>query len=181
MNLRSLAPTRDDLIDAGFVLALTVVGLYGFQHSYGGSEYLIVGVLCAVLGLVVAHLGNRAKSPVLVMLPALFLTYVVVGGAIALRSEAAAGFLPSLDTVRDALRTTVLGWKQLLTTVPPVGATGSLMAIPAFCGSSPVFTWMKSGGQRPISCASAALRPISPGAATGVGSCRANICAGSRA
>ena len=134
MNLRSLAPTRDDLIDAGFVLALTVVGLYGFQHSYGGSEYLIVGVLCAVLGLVVAHLGNRAKSPVLVMLPALFLTYVVVGGAIALRSEAAAGFLPSLDTVRDALRTTVLGWKQLLTTVPPVGATGSLMAIPAFCG-----------------------------------------------
>jgi hypothetical protein len=134
MNLHRLTPSRDELVDAGFVLALTIVGLYAFQQSYGGAEYLVVGGVCAALGLLVGHIGNRTSTPVLAMVPVLFLAYVVVGGAIALRGGAIAGFLPSLDTARDALRMTVLGWKQLLTTVPPVGSSGSLLALPAFCG-----------------------------------------------
>jgi len=135
MNLRRFAPARGDLIDGGFALLLTIIGLYAFDQSYGGTEYLIVGALCAALGLVVAHIGNRLSVPVVVMVPVLFLTYAVLGGAIALRDRAYAGVIPSLDTVVDALRASVLGWKQLLTTVPPVGSLGSLMAIPAFCGT----------------------------------------------
>ena len=60
--------------------------------------------------------------------------FVVVGGVLPSRSEAIGGFLPSPGTMSAAVRTTVRGWKELLTTVPPVGRTGDLLVLPVFCG-----------------------------------------------
>ncbi len=124
----------EDVVDAAFSFGLTVVALYAFQQSFGGVEYLVLGAVGAFLGVTTATVGNRKKLPALVVLAGLLLVYLLIGTTIALRSDATVGFLPSPTTLRGGLHTIVGGWKELLTTVPPVGRVGTLMAIPMFCG-----------------------------------------------
>ncbi|MGB8860856.1 MAG: transglutaminase domain-containing protein, partial [Ilumatobacteraceae bacterium] len=133
-RLSELIPDRDEAVDLAFSAALTAVALYAFQQSYGGVEYMIVGVAGVLLGCFVALVGNRRRLPAVLVVAALLVVYIVIGGAIALRDRALAGFLPSPNTVLGALDAIVGGWKELLTTVPPVGTVGNLMALPMFCG-----------------------------------------------
>jgi len=133
-DVRAMIPTRDEAVDLGFSAALTGAAVYAFEQSYGGIEFFVVGVVGVVLGCVVSLLGNRRRWPALLVIAALLGTYVLVGGVIALRDRALFGFLPSLDTVQGAIEAIVGGWKELLTTVPPVGNVGNLMALPMFCG-----------------------------------------------
>lgn len=129
-----LRPTRPELVDALAAAGLVLVALVGFRSSYGGAEFMVVGMIGVVLGLVVAHLLVRAKLPVLVAAAVLAVVYLVVGGVVALRDRAIAGFIPSGDTIVGAARTAVFGWKELITTNPPVGGTGTLMMLPFLCG-----------------------------------------------
>lgn len=133
-RVTALLPTHDDATDLGFAAALAVLAIYAFKQSYGGQEFLVVGAIGVALGCLVAHVGNRLELPALFVVAALFIVYVVVGGAVALRDRAIAGVLPSPDTMLGALDATVSGWKQLLTTVPPVGRIGNLMALPMLSG-----------------------------------------------
>ena len=132
---RRLRLSPHEVVDIAFAVLLTVAGLYSFRSAYGGIEFFVVGCAGVVIATVAVMAGLRTKVPTLVIVAALFALYVVLGGAIALRSQASAGFLPSLDTVTGALTGCVSGWKELLTTVPPVGQVGNLMVLPFFCGA----------------------------------------------
>jgi len=127
-------PSRDEAVDLAFAASLTTLAVYAFEQSYGGVEFLVVGAIGVVLGCLVAFVGNRRSWPVLLVMAALLVVYIVVGGAVALRDRTIAGFIPSLDTMSGAFGAIVGGWKELLTTVPPVGRVGDLMALPMFCG-----------------------------------------------
>lgn len=132
--LQRLRPTRDDLVDAGFALGLVLVALWTFESAFGGIEFFVVGVLAALVGVVTTHVCRRFELPLLVTVLVWLAVFVVVGGVLAAPSEAIVGFLPSVGTMTAAARTTVRGWKELLTTVPPVGGTGDLLVLPVFCG-----------------------------------------------
>lgn len=132
--LARLRPSRDELIDAAFALGLVAVALWAFQSAFGGVEFFIVGVIAAVIGLAVTHVCRRFDVSVIITVGVWFVTYILIGGVLANRAEALGGLLPSPDTVFAAVRTMVRGWKELLTTVPPVGRTGDLLALPVFCG-----------------------------------------------
>lgn len=132
--LAKLRPERPELVDAGWALGLTAVALWAFEGSFGGIEFFVVGVIAAAIGVVTAHVCMRFKLPFLLSVGVWFVVYVLVGGVLAARSQAILGIFPSPDTVAAATRTMVRGWKELLTTVPPVGRTGDLLLLPVFCG-----------------------------------------------
>lgn len=132
--LARLRPTTPELVDAGFAGALAVLALWSFRSSYGGVQFFVVGVIAAGLGVVVSHVALRFSLGAVPTLLAWLFVYVLVGGVLANPGLATAGFLPSVDTVTAAIRTPVRGWKELLTTVPPVGTTGDLMLLPVFSG-----------------------------------------------
>ncbi len=132
--LRRLKPTRTEIIDGAAAATLVIIAIVGFRSSYGGIEFMVVGVVAAVIGLIVAHLLVRAKLPVLVAGAVLVLVYLIVGGVVALPEKAIAGIVASSDTIVGAARTAVFGWKELITTNPPVGDTGTLMMLPFLCG-----------------------------------------------
>jgi hypothetical protein len=134
MKAATLAPDRDEFVDCSLAALLTVVAIYAFRDSFGGVDFLLVGAIGVVLGVVVAYVGNRRKVPAVLMVGVLLVMYIVVGGAIALRDRALFGFIPTPSTMLGAAKAAVSGWKELLTTVPPVGRVGDLMAIPMFCG-----------------------------------------------
>lgn len=129
-----LRPSGRELVDAGLLLLLTVLALGSFHNAYGGTRYLIVGVIGAVVGMVVAHLCARTRQPALVTAAAGIAAFLLFGPAVAVPDRAFLGFLPSPAAVTALIDGAVGGWARLLTTLPPVGAVGSLLVVPFLCG-----------------------------------------------
>ena len=133
-GVSQLLPRRTELVDAAFLVAAGALALVGFHSAFGGQGYLAVGLAASVVGVVLAHLGLRARQPLLVVIVLAAVLAVLLGAGIALRNTAVAGVLPTLDTVTGLGHAVIFGWKQLLTTVRPVGDAGDLLALPYLLG-----------------------------------------------
>lgn len=129
-----LRPSRDDLISFAGAVGLTALAVVGFRSSYGGTSAVVVGAVAALLGASVGLAATKARLPVAAAIAAAVGVYAIAGGVLALPEHAIAGIFPSLDTVGRSLRLAVTGWKELITTAPPVGRTGDLMVIPVATG-----------------------------------------------
>ncbi len=129
-----ITPTRADLLDAAFAVGLCGLGVLGFRTTYGGSAYLVAGVLAACFGVALAYLANRLGQPVLALAAVTVVVFFLFGGAVALRATAAGGVLPTVATLHDLSSTSIFGWKDLLTTLPPVGSSSHLLALPYVVG-----------------------------------------------
>jgi hypothetical protein len=120
--------TRDAIVDAGFVVVLGALGLYSLGPVYGGWQYLAVGLVGLVLGVVVAGYAAQRRTPVLVEAVVTIAVFFVVGAVLAARS----GGIP--DRLNGLSHAGLYGWKELLTTSPPIGNSGNLLAIPYLLG-----------------------------------------------
>ncbi len=127
-DARGIAPGRDELIDAGALAVLTVIGIAGFRPAYGGHGYLAAGAAGVLLGLLLSHAGQRARLPLLAVVAASILAFLAFGGVI---SQTGTVSLPTLQTITS---TAVSGWQQLLTTARPVGRTAGLLVLPYLLG-----------------------------------------------
>ena len=129
-----LLPSRDDLVDLGFTALLVGLALWGFRTVFFGWEWVLAAVGGLVLGLLVAHVVTAFRLPSIVTMLGLAAAYLVLGGPLAVRDHLVAGVFPSGRTIRDLASTSVHGWKRLLTLLPPVDATVSLLALPLLVG-----------------------------------------------
>lgn len=129
-----LVPTRDDLVDLAFTTLLVALALFGFRTVFFGWEWVVAAVGGLVLGLLVAHLVTAWRLPSVVTLLGLTAAYLLLGGPLAVDDHLVAGVFPSGRTFHDLLSTAVHGWKRLLTLLPPVDATVTLLALPLIVG-----------------------------------------------
>jgi len=123
-----IAPDRDELVDAVAILVLTMIGVVGFRPAYGGHSYLAVGAAGVLLGLLLSHAGQRARLPLLAVVTAGILAFLLSGGVI---GQTGTVSLPTLQAISS---TAVAGWQQLLTTARPVGRAGGLLVLPYLLG-----------------------------------------------
>lgn len=117
-------------VDGCFVLILSALGIFGFRAVYGGSAYLVVGVTGIVLGIGVTELASRLRQPVLAEGVIAVLAFLLLGGA----TNTVRRIIPSGHTITALSHVGVYGWKELLTTAPPVGDSYNLLAIPYIVG-----------------------------------------------
>jgi hypothetical protein len=129
-----LAPTRDDLVDAGLLAVLVALALLGLRTSYSGWLYLVAGLVGLLLGIVIAHFANALRQPMIAVAAMTLAVFFLLGGAVALRSTAIGGVLPSGATLHGLADESVHGWKDLLTTLPPVDGGGPLLVLPYILG-----------------------------------------------
>ena len=129
-----IVPSRDDLVDAAVLGLLLILALLGFRTTYSGTGYLVAGVVGLVLGLLIAHLANVLRQPMIAVAAMSVVVFFLLGGAVALRSTAIAGVLPSGSTFHGLADESVHGWKDLLTTLPPVDGSGPLLVLPYILG-----------------------------------------------
>lgn len=127
-------PTRAELVDAGFLLALGVVALWGFRTSFDSPQFLLAGGVGLVLGIAVAHVSTVLRQHWLVLALMTVVAFFLVGGAVALRGEAVAGVLPGPVVVEQLGTISVSGWKDFLTTLPPVDGGGPFLVLPYVIG-----------------------------------------------
>ncbi|MGH3206266.1 MAG: transglutaminase-like domain-containing protein [Trebonia sp.] len=124
----SVVPGSDEVVDAVALIVLTMVGIVGFRPAYGGHGYLAVGAAGVVLGLLLSHVGQRARLPLVVVVAVSVLAFLLFGGVV---SQTGTVSLPVLRTVANVA---VSGWTQLLTTARPVGRTAGLLVLPYLLG-----------------------------------------------
>jgi hypothetical protein len=129
-----LRPGRADLVDAAFGCALAALGVVGFRTVFAGGEELLVGLPAVVVGAALGYVLVRLRIPLLVSVAVATIVLFLLAGPIALRDRALAGFLPSPEAVSGLADGLVNGWIRLLTTLPPAGRAGELLAIPYLCG-----------------------------------------------
>ena len=130
----ALVPDRHSWIDIAFTLALVGVALTAFGTSFTGSSYLVVGMTGAVLAVVVTHLTRAAGWPVISSVVICVVLFFLLGGPLCLRSLGDAYALPSGATLARVADQAIFGWKDLLTTLPPIDGAGPLLVLPWLAG-----------------------------------------------
>lgn len=122
------APLWRSLTDSAFLLGLSTVALLGLRTTYDGWMFLVAGVAGVVLGIALVHVTIASRMPWYAVVPAVVFGYFLLGGPIAL------GELPGPAAISTLADAAVHGWKQLLTTLPPILGTGSLLTLPLLVG-----------------------------------------------
>jgi hypothetical protein len=128
--MRPTVATRAAAVDVTAVVGLGVLALLGFRGTYIGWSFLIVGVAGLAAGAGLALAIRRLRQPALVLAAALVVMFFAAGVPLVLPGE------PWLDpaSFRALAEVVVLGWKQLLTTLPPVDTAGGLLVVPFALG-----------------------------------------------
>jgi hypothetical protein len=128
-----LRPTRSDWIDLGFAVALCSLAIIGFRTSFSGHEELTVGIPAVLVGAGVGYVIAKLRQP-LVVSAALGIAAFFLFGGIALHDDALLWILPTPAVFTELVDGLVHGWARLLTTLPPAGQAGNLLAMPYMCG-----------------------------------------------
>ena len=117
-RLVALRPGAPDLIDAAFLVALTMVAMLGFVSTFDSPLFLGVALAGVVLGILLAHLTNVLRWHWLLVVPVAALAYL-------------AGGIPTARTgAVDVARLAVDGWKDMLTVLPPLPGDSKYVVLP---------------------------------------------------
>jgi hypothetical protein len=128
----TLSQARTVAVDAAFVLALVAVAVAGLGATYTETEFwwiAMLGALLAVLSTVVVTIVLRWPSVVAALL--VLLWYFLLGPLLCLRQQDG---LPGPSGWRLLVDETLFGWKDLLTTLPPVDGESRLLVLPWVLG-----------------------------------------------
>ncbi|WP_134738178.1 transglutaminase-like domain-containing protein [Nocardioides sp. 503] len=123
-----LLPGRHDLVDAVLLLAACATALSGLATTYTGVGHLVVGLTGVVLGIVLAHVTTSLRWPGIAAVVLGIVVFVLVGAPLALHAA------PGPSAVGELGDQVLFGWKDLLTTVPPVDGDGPLLVLPWVLG-----------------------------------------------
>ena len=121
-------------IDVAFVVVLVGLALSGFRSSFTGDTHLVVGLAGTVIGALVAVLFRALRWPVIAGVLALTGVFFVLGGPLCLRSLGDTAYVPGGATLGELTDQVLFGWKDMLTTLPPVDGSGPLLVLPWLLG-----------------------------------------------
>ena len=128
-RMKELRPSSADLVDAGFLVLISLIVLLGFASTFDTWHFLLVGAVGVLLGIVITHLVLVWRWHWSVALLGLVVSYFVVGVVVAVRDDGLLGFLPTAASTLTLADLAVNGWKQMLTTLPPVVGDGGYLAL----------------------------------------------------
>jgi len=128
--MKRLLPTGEQLVDLGLLLLLCVAALAGLGTSFTGFEFLVVGALGGLAGTVLAQVVTALRWPVAAAGVLAVAGFLLLGGPLCLRSVGSSAFLPFGSTLGSLVDQLLFGWKDMLTTLPPVDGSGPLLALP---------------------------------------------------
>jgi hypothetical protein len=125
---RRLQVSADAWIDAAFLLVMAGAALLGLGSIYTGWAYAIAGLAGLLIGTGITVVTNALRWPSVVPAICALAVFYLGGGVVT--AEPGSSRWPTVDTVQLLSQEVLLGWKDLLTTLPPVTGTGPLVALP---------------------------------------------------
>ncbi|MGI5242979.1 transglutaminase-like domain-containing protein [Dactylosporangium sp. CA-139066] len=101
--------------DAAFLLALAALALLGLGNTFAGRGYLWTGLAGVAAGALLAFGLRALRQPAIVLAAATVVVFFAAGVPVTRPGDA-----PSVPAVRALSESAVFGWKDLLTTLPPI-------------------------------------------------------------
>jgi len=133
-TLRVAAADRRTWVDLGLLGLLLLVTLAGLAPSYQGWQFLLVGMAGAAVGAGAALLTRALSWPAVSAVVLALVLFYLLGGAVCLHGRGTAALLPDAVSARQLTHEALYGWKEMLTTLPPLDASGPLLVLPFVLG-----------------------------------------------
>lgn len=134
MTILQREPRRDvprqGWIDITVLSALSILGILGFETSFGGLGFLVAAAGGLIVGVAVGVLGYQFRAGIPTTALAGVAAYFLFGTPIAVPSQAFAFVFPTLNSLESLATGAAYGWKDLLTLTTPVGAPAYISAVP---------------------------------------------------
>ncbi|MBH0129515.1 transglutaminase domain-containing protein [Salinibacterium sp. NK8237] len=122
--------------DVSIVLALTIIGLLGFEPSFGGYSFLLPAIGGLVLGAATGIVASILRVNVVTTIVVAVVAYFLCGTAIAVPQQAPLFVLPTLQSLSTIAIGTVYGWADIVTLQTPIEAPQHITVVPYFA------TWL---------------------------------------
>lgn len=122
-------PTRAEWVDGAGAFVATLVAVSAFAGTYDGWGWAGSVALAAAFGVVIGLVVVRRSWSWLLGVPILALVTILVFPILGLRGTPSRG-APTPGAIADIGQTLVGGWRDLLTTLPPVDGSGPLLLLP---------------------------------------------------
>lgn len=111
---------------AAFWVAMAVAAV-AWWPIYQNAQFIVLVVVAALAGSVLAIGGALLRWSSTVLAPATVIVFALIGVPLAVPDQALYGVLPTVDGAIDLFSGVALGWKQLLTITLPVGSYQALL------------------------------------------------------
>lgn len=121
---------RPALIDLGVLSLLSLLGVVGYETSFGGLDFLAAAIAGIVVGTLAAVAGSMLRLGVVTTVLLGIVLYFVVGTPFVMPDAALFGVLPSLTSLAGLAIGAVHGWADILTIQAPVEAPAYVAAVP---------------------------------------------------
>lgn len=122
--------------DIAVLLALTVLGVIGFEPSFGGFSFLVAGLAGTVLGGATGVLTAMFRLALIPTVLAAVAGYFLLGSAAAVPGQTLFGFIPTVQSLVSLAVGAVYGWADIVTLTTPIGAPQYIAVVPFFA------TWL---------------------------------------
>lgn len=141
--------TRPALADLGVLSLLSLVGVIGYETSFGGLDFLAAAIAGVAVGTLAAVTGSQLRLGVVTTVLLGIVLYFLVGTPFVMPDAAILGLLPSLTSLAGLAIGAVHGWADILTIQAPVEAPAYVAAVPyaaatavALVGGLLVLRWL---------------------------------------
>lgn len=121
---------RPALADLGVLSLLSLLGVVGYETSFGGLDFLAAAIAGIVVGTLAAVAGTLLRLGVLTTVLLGIVLYFLVGTPFVMPEAALFGVLPSLTSLAGLAIGAVHGWADILTIQAPVEAPAYVAAVP---------------------------------------------------
>ena len=122
------------VIDTVLVALLGLLAASPLGDAYGGTRWLVAVGGGLLLGLAVALASSRLRLGPWTTALATIVAYLLLGPALAVPQQAAAGVLPTPDALRTLLEGVVTAWRDAVTLFTPLGDDGNVLVVPYVIG-----------------------------------------------
>lgn len=129
---RRVLPDAGEAVDAVFLLAASSTALSGLGSTFTGWGYLGVGAAGLIIGVVLTHLCAARGLPTILAAAGAVAAFYLLGPVLCLRAEGHP--LPGPAAWGALTDQAIFGWKDLLTTLPPIDGDGPLLTLPWLMG-----------------------------------------------
>lgn len=117
-------------IDLLAILLLTAISISGFWPAFAGYRWLVVAAAGAAIGIGWALLVITVRLGLDIVLESMAAPYLLTAGGVALGAGGLFLGIPDGDVINRVLSGTLLSWRTLIETAPPLDSSGAVLLIP---------------------------------------------------
>lgn len=123
-------PTRRTWADIAVLLVLTLLGVIGFEPSFGGYGFLVAGLGGLLVGAATGILSSVFRLGAIITALAAIAGFFLFGTLFAVPQLGLFGVVPTLQSLASLAVGSVYGWADIVTLATPISAPQHIAVVP---------------------------------------------------